>query len=155
MNPCFFVLWISSHLISHPVLLFQFYLVFHWKILFNPQCTDTEPCCTEHLIEGLVMREGSHIKERKQLKLAVRQHVGGIHRPPLKAVTQPPLLAAACRGPCSFLSSVQGLRLGQGLTIENPQVLLCCEIEKCQSHPFFDTSQHVESWYLDFQSAKS
>lgn len=44
------------------------YLVFHRKILFIPQCTNTEPCCTEHLIEGLVMREGSHITGEEAIK---------------------------------------------------------------------------------------
>lgn len=64
-------------------------------------------------------------QERRQGKLNVRQHTVEFIIRPLKAVTQPLL---PWDWPCSFLSQVQALRLWQGLTVGNPQFLLCCKI---------------------------
>lgn len=84
-------------------------------------------------------------QENKQLKLNVKQHVGGIHHPLLEgsdSLSPHSWLQPASMGPATFLSLCNSntktmTRADNG---KNPQVLLCCEIEACKSHPFFELS---------------
>ena len=105
VNPSFFVLWISLHLDSHPLFTLTPLLLLAVPVLssYFPGKPQHAPLSSapgalptqSHFVYSILLQVWWWSKEvtsqeRRQGKLNVRQHVGGIHHPPLEGSDSAP-----------------------------------------------------------------